>query len=459
MNELDIYHLVTAQKTYFQTHETLSLQFRIQALYRLQSSIHSYEDELYRSLYKDLGKSPSESYMCEIGLVYSELQYMLKHIKKFSKKKKVYTPFAQMISKSYIQPSPKGNVLIMSPWNYPFLLTMTPLIDAIAAGNTVLIKPSAYAPNTATVIERIIDETFPPNYIHVITGGRKENQALLDQKFNHIFFTGSQSVGKEVLKKASVHLTSVTLELGGKSPCIVDSSANIKVAAKRIVFGKFLNCGQTCVAPDYIYCDKTIVSKLIAAIKYEIEKQFTKNPLQNASYGKIINKKHYDRLCSILKNNPISYGGNTDDSSLKIEPTLLYPCTWKNTIMQDEIFGPLLPILTFTSIEEVIENINSHPTPLALYLFSSNKANINCITSTCSFGGGCINDTIIHLATSHMGFGGFQESGMGSYHGKSGFDTFSHYKSIVNKKTWFDLPMRYQPYTKLNDFLIKFFLR
>lgn len=459
MNEIDINNLVTKQRTFFQTQKTIPLYFRIQALRALQSAIHLYEEEIYNALYKDLGKSTSESYMCEVGLVYSELQYMLKHIKKFTKEKRVHTPISQIISKSYIKPTPKGNVLIMSPWNYPFLLTMDPLIDAIAAGNTIILKPSAYAPYTAKIIEKIIKKTFPQEYISIVMGGRNENQSLLNQKFNHIFFTGSQSVGKEVLKKASSYLTSVTLELGGKSPCIIDQSANLKIAAKRIVFGKFLNAGQTCVAPDYIYCDQSIVNDLIDEIINEIKKQFSLQPLQNKAYGKIINEKHFNRLTNLLNENTIFYGGKTDPATLKIEPTIIYPCTWDNTIMQDEIFGPLLPILTYSSINEVIQIINNHPTPLALYIFSNNKKNIDTITSSCPYGGGCINDTVIHLATPHMGFGGFQESGMGSYHGKNGFDTFTHYKSIVNKKTWFDLPMRYQPYTKLNDLFIKFFLR
>ncbi len=459
MNEFDINNLVTKQRKFFQTGKTLSLNFRIQALQTLHASIQLHEDDLYQALYKDLGKSPSESYMCEIGLVYSELHYMLKHIKIFSKEKKVRTPISQAISKSYIKPTPKGNVLIMSPWNYPFLLTMDPLIDAIAAGNTVILKPSAYAPYTAKVIECIIKETFPQEYVGIVMGGRKENQSLLSQKFNHIFFTGSQAVGKEVLKKAAENLTPVTLELGGKSPCIVDKTANIKLAAKRIVFGKFLNCGQTCVAPDYIYCDQSIINEFIEALIKEIQKQFSSQPLQNKLYGKIINEKHYNRLCNLLNENPILYGGKTETSTLKIEPTILYPCTWDHTIMKEEIFGPLLPILTYSSIDEVIPSINNHPTPLALYIFSNNKKIIDTITSACPYGGGCINDTVIHLATPYMGFGGFQESGMGSYHGKTGFDTFTHYKSIIDKKTWFDLPMRYQPYSKFRDTFIKFFLR
>ena len=435
------------------------MQNRILALQKLKQAIHSFEDEIYEALYADLNKSKTESYMCEVGLVLSELDYMLKHIKKFSKAKRVHTPISQAISKSYVQPSPKGVVLIMSPWNYPFMLTIDPLIDALAAGNTVMIKPSAYAPHTAAVIEKMICTTFDPAYVTIVTGGRAENQALLNQNFDHIFFTGSQAVGKEVLRKASEHLTSVTLELGGKSPCIVDASANIKIAAKRIIFGKFLNCGQTCVAPDYILCEQSIVENLKEALIDEIKKQYQNDPIHNEAYGKIINEKHFNRLLSVMNDSKIAYGGSYDNSSLKIEPTILYPCTWQDKVMDDEIFGPLLPIVTYDDIDKEISKLNALPTPLACYVFSKDKQLIHKITKECQFGGGCINDTIIHIATANMGFGGFKESGMGAYHGKVGFDTFSHYKSIVNKKTWLDLPMRYQPYTKFYDRLIHIFLK
>ena len=429
------------------------------ALHTLKKSIQDHEAEIYHALHKDLGKTKSESYMCEVGMVYSELNYMLKHIRRFSRRKRVHTPIAQAISKSYIQPVPKGNVLIMSPWNYPFLLTMDPLIDAIAAGNTVILKPSAYAPYTTDVIQSIIKEAFPENYVAIVTGGRKENQALLEQRFNHIFFTGSQSVGKEVLKKAAEYFTPVSLELGGKSPCIVEKTADIKMAAKRIVFGKFLNCGQTCVAPDYLCCDVEIVEELKRELILEIKKQFGEEPVSSKSYGKIINEKHFYRLSNLIDQSHAYYGGDRDAEITKIEPTLLYPCKWEDPVMEDEIFGPILPILTYSSLDEVLDIIQSRPHPLAFYVFSNDQKIIDRIIKTCPFGGGCVNDTIIHLATSEMGFGGFQESGMGSYHGKTGFDTFTHYKSIVDKKTWLDLPMRYQPYTKMYDKIIRLFLR
>lgn len=418
-----------------------------------------HEEEISEAIKKDLGKSNFESYMCETGLVLSELSYMIKHTKSFSKEKNVHTPLPQFHSRSFKKPSPYGVVLIMSPWNYPFLLTIDPLADAIAAGNTVVLKPSAYSPHTSEIIASIIQECFPPEYVTVITGGRAENNCLLQEHFDYIFFTGSQAVGKEVMKNAATHLTPVTLELGGKSPCIVEKSANIKLAAKRIVFGKYLNCGQTCVAPDYIYCDKSIKEELIKELKQQIVNQFGEQPLTNADYGKIINEKHFNRISGLINPKKVVHGGKTDAQTFKIEPTIMDNVIFEDAVMQEEIFGPVLPILTYDSIDSAISKINSMPHPLALYLFSSNKKSIKKVTASCGFGGGCINDTIIHLATSEMGFGGFGESGMGSYHGKDGFQTFSHYKSIVDKKTWLDLPMRYQPYKSINSKLLYFFLK
>ena len=459
MNEQEIQKLVLEQQEYFQSGATLPVEGRILALQTLKRNIKLHEQDIYQALYKDLGKSQSESYMCEIGMAYDEIDHMIHHVKRYARRKFKLTPLSQAVSYSFVQPVPKGRVLIMSPWNYPFLLTIDPLIDALAAGNVAVLKPSAYAPNTAEVVKDIIKEIFPKKYVAVITGGRAENQALLNQRFNHIFFTGSQAVGKEVLKKAAEHLTPVTLELGGKSPCIVDRTANIRLAAKRIVFGKYLNSGQTCVAPDYIYCDQSIAEELKQAIVKEIQLQFGENPLKNDDYVRIINEKHFKRLSGLLEENTVYYGGKTDPEHLKIEPTVLYPCTREDSIMKEEIFGPILPILTYTSLAQTLSYINNRQHPLAFYIFSRDRKLINRIIKTCPFGGGCVNDVLIHLATSKMGFGGFQESGMGAYHGKKGFETFSHYKSIVDKKTWMDLPMRYQPYNRKNDKIIRMFLK
>ena len=358
-----------------------------------------------------------------------------------------------------MKPSPYGVVLIMSPWNYPFMLTMDPLTDALAAGNTVVLKPSAYSPHTSAVIEKIISSCFDSSYVAVISGGREENQCLLREAFDYIFFTGSQAVGKEVLRQAAEHLTPVTLELGGKSPCIVDRTANIPLAAKRIVFGKFLNCGQTCVAPDYLYCEASVKDRLVQAIGKEIRAQFGERPLDNENYGKIINQKHYRRLAGLIDREKVVFGGGLEEGRCRIEPTVMDNVTWEDPVMGEEIFGPILPVLTFKTLEEAAAQVNSRPHPLALYLFTSDKQHVRYVTSRCQFGGGCVNDTIIHLATSAMGFGGVGASGMGAYHGKVGFDTFSHHKSIVDKKTWLDLPMRYQPYQPFKEKLVRMFLK
>jgi aldehyde dehydrogenase (NAD+) len=459
MNELEIKNIVDTQREYFYTGATLDVGQRIAALKKLKAAVIKYEDEINRALKADLGKSAFESYMCETGMVLSEISHMLKHVRSYSGEKTVPTPLAQFHSRSYKKPSPYGVVLIMSPWNYPFLLTLDPLVDALAAGNTAVIKPSAYSPNTSLVISKLIQECFEDKYVSVITGGRAENTCLLQQHFDYIFFTGSQAVGREVMAQADANLTPVTLELGGKSPCVVDKSANIKLAAKRIVFGKYLNCGQTCVAPDYVYCDASIKDELVKELKAQLCKQYGKNPLKRSSYGKIINEKHFERILGLINPTKVVCGGTFDRSALRIEPTIMDNVSFEDAVMQQEIFGPVLPVLTYSSIDEAIRTINSRPHPLALYIFTEDKAVAQRFTSSCGFGGGCINDTIIHLATSQMGFGGFGESGMGAYHGKTGFDTFSHYKSIVDKKTWIDLPMRYQPYNKINEKLLRMFLK
>lgn len=456
---MDIHSSVIKQKEFFEKGYTLNIKFRIDALKKLYKAIEDYSDKLKEALYKDLGKSSFEADMCEIRLTLSEISYQLKHIKKFSKEKTVYTPLPNFASRSYIKPSPYGNVLIMSPWNYPVLLTLEPLCNAIAAGNTAIIKPSAYAPNVSSALNELVETTFDPSYIKVIEGGRNENKSLLEEKFDYIFFTGSVNVGKEVMKKASENLTPVTLELGGKSPVIIEKSANLKQAAKRIVFGKYLNCGQTCVAPDYILIDETIKDSFVKYVKEEINKQFGTTPLLNKDYGKIINKKHFERVLSLIDINKLVHGGAYDENELRIEPVVLDNVSLSDKVMQEEIFGPIMPILTYENLDQAISIIKNFPHPLAFYLFTSDKSIERKLTSVIGFGGGCINDVVVHLSTSEMGFGGFGESGMGSYHGKDGFRTFSHYKSIMDKKTWIDLPMRYQKYTKFNHKLIKFFLK
>ena len=459
MTEQEIKDILQQQNHFFSSGKTIPAEFRLKQLESLKEAMIRHEADLAAALKDDLGKSRMESYMCEIGLTLSELTWMQKHLRSLMRSKRVSTPAAQFAAKSFRSPSPYGTVLIMSPWNYPVLLTLDPLIDAIAAGNTAVVKPSAYAPCTFDVMKTMIEECFPAHYVAVVDGGRAENQALLQQRFDMIFFTGGKTVGREVLRHAAEYLTPVTLELGGKSPCIVDSTAKIRLAAKRIVFGKYLNCGQTCVAPDYILCDKRIRDELITAILAEIEKQFGKEPLKNPNYGKIINEKHFERILGLINGEKLVYGGQSEPESLRIAPTVLNNITWDDAVMGEEIFGPLLPILTFDTLDEALDTVESHPHPLALYFFSEDKAAQKKVLDTCRFGGGCINDTIIHLATSDMPFGGVGESGMGSYHGRVGFETFSHYRSIVDKKTWMDLPIRYQKYTGLKEKMLRMFLK
>ena len=457
--EREIEDLVRDQREFFFAGNTLPVDYRIKVLKSLKNAIIENEDKIVKALEKDLGKSSAEGYMCEIGMVLSEISYMIKNVRRFAKDKTVRTELAQFAARSYVKSVPYGVALIISPWNYPFLLTMEPLVDAIAAGNTAIIKPSEFSVATSNVIEELITSVFPKEYVAVVMGAKEESICLLNQKFDYIFFTGSKAVGKYVMNKASENLTPVTLELGGKSPCIVDNSAKISLAAKRIVFGKYLNCGQTCVAPDYILCDESIKDKLVSCIKDEIKKQFGERPLENRNYGKIISKRHFERIIKLIDKDKVVHGGKYDKNALRIEPTVMDNVTFADDIMQEEIFGPVIPILTYESIDEAINVVNGREKPLALYIFSENKKNINKVTTQCYYGGGCINDVVIHLATSNMGFGGVGESGMGSYHGKDGFDTFSHKKSIVDKKTFIDLPMRYQPYKLINEKLIRFFLK
>ena len=460
MTAQEIAFILEEQRKFFLSGETLPIKFRKQMLKKLYASVVFHKEEILSALTSDLGKSDFEGFMCEVGLSLTEISYMIKNVKKFAKEKTVITPLAQFASRSYKKPCPYGNTLIMSPWNYPFLLSIEPLANAIAAGNTAILKPSAYSPATSNIIEKILSECFEKKFVAVVTGGRQENSALLEQKFDFVFFTGSQAVGKEVLRHTAENLTPAILELGGKSPCIIDSSAKIRLAAKRVVFGKYLNCGQTCVAPDYILCHKDIKDEFVKEVKIQIEKQYGKNPLENSDYGKIINQKHFERVSSLINSEKVVHGGKTNPQTQQIEPTVLDNVTWDDAVMQEEIFGPIMPILTYENLDQVIADLQKKQKPLALYFFSQNKNNIKAVTEKVSYGGGCINDTIIHLATSEMGFGGVGESGMGSYHGKTGFDAFSHTKSIVDKKTWMDLPMRYQPYDrKINGKLLKMFLK
>lgn len=457
---MNIEAILQKQRTYFQSGATLPVGFRIAMLKKLLAAVNKYETEIGAALTADLGKSDFEGFMCETGMVRSEISHMIRHVKGYAREKRARTPVAQFPSRSYQKPCPYGNVLIMSPWNYPLLLSLGPLVDAIAAGNTAIVKPSAYSPATGAVVKKIIEECFAPEYVAVVTGGRKENAALLEKKFDLVFFTGSQAVGREVLRHTAETLTPAVLELGGKSPCIVDSSAKLKLAARRIVFAKFLNCGQTCVAPDYILCHESVKDELIAQLKAEIEKQYGPVPLSNPDYGRIVNRKHFDRIKGLIDPDKVVTGGNRNGDTLQIAPTVLTDVTWEDAVMQEEIFGPVLPVLTYRDPGEIYSMLADRPKPLALYLFAENRKLVRDVIQRCRYGGGCVNDCVVHLATSNMGFGGVGESGMGAYHGKTGFDTFSHSKSILDKKTWLDIPLRYQPYKRgLRSKLLHFFLK
>lgn len=439
----DIQTIIDRQRTFFETGATKQTEFRLEQLRKLQTAIKAYEPSIMEALKLDLNKNEFESFASEIGILLEELFLALKHLPKWSKPKKVKTPFTHLGASSYSYPEPYGRALIIAPWNYPFQLAIAPLIGAMAAGNCAVIKPSELAPNTSSVLARMISETFDPGYIAVVEGALETSQALLAEPFDYIFFTGSSAVGKIVMEAASKHLTPVTLELGGKSPCIVHDDADIKKAAKRIVWGKLLNAGQTCVAPDYLYVHARIKEPLVNEMKKQIRKLFG-HPLDSPeSFPKIINERHFNRIISLLNSGQTIEGGRYDRERLIIEPTLLDQVTWQDPIMQEEIFGPVLPILTYTDLSEVIRSVNAYPKPLALYAFTDSNLIQERLIDSIPFGGGCMNDTIMHIVNPHLPFGGTGTSGMGSYHGKSSFELFSHYKSILKQTNRFDLPFRY----------------
>lgn len=450
---MSIEEIVKNQRDYYMTGATRPLEFRLESLRKLQKSVRENEKQICDALLKDLNKHPFESYMAEVGMVLDEVKFHIRHLRRWIKDQVVPTPLVHFPAVSFTSPEPYGVALIMSPWNYPILLCLDPLIGAISAGNCAVIKPSAYTPATSQVIADIVKAIYPPEYITVVQGGRQENTALLEQKFDYIFFTGSISVGKAVMEAAAKHLTPVTLELGGKSPAIVDASADLKLAAKRIAFGKLLNGGQTCVAPDYVLVEASVRDTLIQNFREVLAEKFPNGDYSD--HVRIVNERHYQEKKALLEGQTIAFGGVFDDERHTLEPTVLINVDPESPVMQEEIFGPILPVLTWTKLEEAIEFVRSRPKPLALYLFTGKQEAERKVLDNCSFGGGCINDTVIHLATTHMGFGGVGLSGMGSYHGKKSFDTFTHYRSIVRKSTWLDLPFRYFPYTERKLRLIR----
>lgn len=449
---------IQTQREYFLTGATLPVSFRKQALDRLHQAVKKYEQQLLEAMKADLGKSASEAYMTEVGLTLGEIKYARSHVGSWASPTHRLAPLSNFPATQKIIKDPYGVVLVMSPWNYPVLLTLGPVIAAMAAGNCVCIKPSAYSPHTSAVLKALVDEFFEPQYVHCVTGGREENKTLLDQHFDYIFFTGGVTVGKMVMEKAAQHLTPVTLELGGKSPVIIDRTANLRLAARRIAFGKWLNCGQTCIAPDYVLCHKDVRKRFVELLIEEARKQYGDSPLQNKDFGKMINDKHFKRVCGLINKDKVVWGGQTDEAALRIAPTIMDGVTEQDAVMQEEIFGPLMPVVEVESMDKAYEFIRRRPHPLALYLFTTAGSIKKQFLSGCRFGGGCVNDTIMHIATHNLPFGGVGNSGMGAYHGKKGFDTFTHEKAVVFKPNFIDLPLRYQPYNKFKDFLIRLFL-
>lgn len=438
--------IVNSQREYFYSGETAEISFRLNALKTLERAIKAYEQQIFEALKKDLNKSPFETYMTEIGIVLDEIKYISKNLKSWCRNKRVKTPLSHFKSTSYIISEPYGVALILSPWNYPFQLTIAPLLGAIAGGNCVILKPSEYSVHTSRLLSKIIGESFDERYITVLEGGTEVNRLLLQENFDYIFFTGSASVGRIVMEAAARQLIPVTLELGGKSPCIVDRDVNVDMAARRIIWGKCLNSGQTCVAPDYIYVRREVKDALIEAMKKYITRFYGEEPCSNAEYPRIINERHFNRLRALMNKGTILAGGRVNTGTLKISPTIIDNVTWEDPVMQEEIFGPVLPVLAYDRISEVTAEIHRHPKPLALYLFTNNKRVEEVVLGKVSFGGGCVNDTIIHLASSHLPFGGAGASGIGGYHGKWSFDTFTRQKSILKKSTMFDINLRYAPY-------------
>jgi aldehyde dehydrogenase (NAD+) len=454
---MDIRSLVTRQKEWFQSDQSKSVAFRIGMLKRLDQAIRSHEEAILAALKDDLGKSATESYMTELGIVYDELRWFLKRVKRLARPKRVPTQLTLFAATSWRIPEPFGTVLIMSPWNYPFQLAIVPLVGAIAAGNTAVVKPASYTPNVSRVIAKILAEAFDPSFVACVEGGRAENQALLDQPFDMIFFTGSTNVGKLVMQKASEHLAPVVLELGGKSPCIVDSDRQLALTARRIAFGKFINAGQTCVAPDYLLVKRPLVEPLVALLKKEIEAFFGPDPLNNPDYPKIVNAQHVARLQGLIAPETVLHGGRAEGQ--KIEPTILGPVDLSAPIMQEEIFGPILPILPYDDRDTVFATIRSIEKPLALYLFADDRAFEKEVVERLSFGGATFNDTIMHFASRTLGFGGVGASGMGRYHGIHSFEAFSHYKGVLKRAKWIDLWFRYHPFTKSKEALLRRFLK
>lgn len=437
--------LVEQQRAFFRTGATRPVDFRIAQLQSLKQAIIRYQDAIVEAAKADLGRPAFEAYF-EIAVI-SEINHTLKQLKSWIKPRRVGISIDQFPASAWIQPEPLGVALIIGPWNYPFQLTLWPLVGAIAAGNCAVLKPSEQAPHTSAVVAELIRSIYEPHFVAVIEGDAAISQALLEEKFDHIFFTGGTAVGRLVMAAAAQHLTPVTLELGGKSPCIVDTDIQLEHTARRIVWGKFINAGQTCIAPDYLLVDHRIKAPLLAAIRTCLRDFYGEDPAQSPDYGRIVNQRHFARLVALLDSGDIVVGGQTDPEQRYFAPTVLDRVSWDSAAMQEEVFGPLLPVLEYEDLEEAIALVNARPKPLALYFFSRDPERQARILSETSSGGVCINDTVMQVGVAGLPFGGVGDSGMGSYHGKATFDTFSHFKSVLRKGLWLDLRWRYAPYT------------
>lgn len=442
---MEIERILLSQRDFFKTQQTQSLAFRKMYLEKLKSLIISNENMLYEAINKDFGKSKFDTFTTEISFILNDINYYLKNLKYLSKPKKVSTNLVNQLGSSRIYADPLGCILVIGAWNYPYQLSLSPIIAAIAAGNCCILKPSEIAENTMKAMASIINENFPSDYLYVYEGGIEETTALLTLKFDKIFFTGSTKVGKIVYKAAAEHLTPVTLELGGKSPAIVTKNANLEIAAKRIVWGKFLNAGQTCVAPDYLLVEETIQEQFLEMLRKYI-REFKYEP-GSEQYTRIINQRNFQRLISLIDKEKIYSGGYFDEEKLYIEPTILNHIDWNDKIMQEEIFGPLLPVISFQSYNAVLNSVLELEKPLAAYLFTNNSEEKEIFTRKLSFGGGCINDTVMHLSNDNLPFGGVGSSGIGNYHGKYGFEAFSHQKAVLEKATWGEPDIKYPPYS------------
>ena len=457
--KLKIKDILTQQQNFFNSNKTKNINFRIEQLSKIKKALKENEGLLYKAIYEDFGKSEFETYVTELSLLYHEINSCIKNIRKWSKRKKVSTGIINFPAKSYIIPEPLGTTLVIGAWNYPYQLSLVPSITSLAAGNTVILKPSELPSKTSEVMATIINDNFPSEYFCVVEGGIKETTELLEHRFDKIFFTGSIPVGKIIYQAAAKHLTPVTLELGGKSPTFVLADTDIKMTAKRIVWAKFLNAGQTCIAPDYVLVDKSIEERFLEALKNEIKEYHKNTENIEENYLRIINVNNFDRLNKLIDNDRLYFGGKTNRNERFISPTILQNISFEDEVMKDEIFGPILPVISFTKLDDAIKMVKERPKPLSCYIYSKNRKNIDKLLNEISFGGGAVNDSLMHLSNSNLPFGGVGLSGIGSYHGKAGFDTFSHFKSILDKPFWIEPNIKYAPYSTWKLKIIKWLFK